>query len=130
MSPNEYIQNVLRTESTKDPVISEFGVNSRILHACMGTTTEAGELVDACKKSMFYGKTLDKVNLAEEAGDVLWYIAILCDELGVTFEELFEVNIAKLKKRYGEKFSDDKAENRDLTAEREILESGHSSVKE
>ena len=129
MTPNEYILNVLRTESTKDPIVSEFGVNSRILHACMGTTTEAGELVDACKKSMFYGKQLDKVNLAEEAGDVLWYIAILCDELGITFEELFEVNITKLKKRYGDKFSDESAENRDLAAEREILESGHSTIK-
>ena len=129
MTPNEYILNVLRTESTKDPIVSEFGVNSRILHACMGTTTEAGELVDACKKSMFYGKQLDKVNLAEEAGDVLWYIAILCDELGITFEELFEVTITKLKKRYGDKFSDESAENRDLAAEREILESGHSTIK-
>lgn len=128
MTPNEYIKNVLKTESTKDPVVSEYGVNSRILHSCMGVSTEAGELVDACKKSMFYGKQLDKVNLAEEAGDVLWYIAILCDELGITFEELFEVNITKLKKRYGEKFSDEKAEIRDLNAERKILEDGYSSL--
>jgi NTP pyrophosphatase (non-canonical NTP hydrolase) len=129
MTPTEYIKNVLITESTHDPVSSEFGVNGRILHASMGTCTETAEMLDACKKSMFYGKTLDKVNLAEEAGDVLWYLAILCDELNITFEELFEVNINKLKKRYGAKFSEHHAENRDLTAERQILEDGHSSVK-
>ncbi len=126
MTPTEYIKNVLRTESTKDPVVSEFGVNSRILHSAMGACTETAELLDACKKSMFYGKQLDKINLAEEMGDVLWYLAILCDELGVTFEELFEVNIAKLKRRYAEKFTDSEAENRDLVAERKILEDGHA----
>lgn len=129
MTPTEYIKLVKRTESTKDPVVSEFGVNSRILHACMGAVTETGELLDACKKSMFYGKQLDKVNLAEEIGDVFWYAAILCDELGVTFEEVFEVNINKLKKRYAEKFTDEEAEVRDLDAERKILEDGHSSIK-
>lgn len=129
MTPTEYIKLVKRTESTKDPVQSEFGVNSRILHACMGAVTETGELLDACKKSMFYGKQLDKVNLAEEIGDVFWYAAILCDELGVTFEEVFEVNINKLKKRYAEKFTDEEAEVRDLSAERKILEDGHSSIK-
>jgi NTP pyrophosphatase (non-canonical NTP hydrolase) len=128
VTPSEYIKLVLKTESTKDPVKSEYGVNSRILHACMGTVTESAELIDACKKSMFYGKTLDKVNLAEEAGDILWYIAVLCDELNITFEELFEVNINKLKKRYGDKFSDEKAENRDIDSERKILEDGHSSL--
>jgi NTP pyrophosphatase (non-canonical NTP hydrolase) len=96
----------------------------------MGTVTESGELIDACKKSMFYGKTLDKVNMLEEAGDVLWYIAILCDELNSSFEEYFEVNIAKLKARYGDKFTEHNAENRNLTTEREILENGHSQVKE
>jgi hypothetical protein len=33
-----------------------------------------------------------------------------------------ENNIAKLKARYGEKFSEDRAVNRDLKTERKILE--------
>jgi len=56
-------------------------------------------------------------------GDLFWYLAIACDELGVEFESLMETNIAKLKARYGEKFSEHKAENRDLDSERRILES-------
>ena len=51
-----------------------------------------------------------------------WYIAILCDEIETPFEEIWEKNIAKLKRRYEGKFTEAKAENRDLKAEREILE--------
>jgi len=47
-------------------------------------------------------------------------------ELGcdISFEQIQERNIAKLKERYGEKFSKDAALVRDLDAERKILEDG------
>lgn len=124
MTPTEYIENVLKTESVVRLSNETLGrqLNSRILHGAMGACTEGGELLDACKKHVFYGRELDKVNIKEEIGDVLWYIAILCDELGLTFEEVMDTNIAKLKARYGEKFSAEKAENRDLEKERAILE--------
>ena len=93
----------------------------RLLHAGIGLSTEAGEFLDALKKHIFYGKELDKVNLAEEMGDMFWYMAIVADELGFEFEEVMEKNISKLKARYGEKFTEEKAENRDLNTERDIL---------
>jgi hypothetical protein len=40
----------------------------------------------------------------------------------INLEECFEKNIAKLKARYGEKFSSEMAINRDLETERNILE--------
>jgi NTP pyrophosphatase (non-canonical NTP hydrolase) len=96
--------------------------NIRLLHALMGLTTEAGESLDALKKHLFYGKPLDEVNLKEEMGDLFWYLAIMADTLGVSFEEIQERNIEKLKARYGEKFTDEKAINRNLETERSILE--------
>jgi NTP pyrophosphatase (non-canonical NTP hydrolase) len=71
---------------------------------------------------LFYGKPLDEVNLKEEMGDLFWYLAIMADTLGVSFEEIQERNIEKLKARYGEKFTDEKAINRNLETERSILE--------
>ena len=117
MNNKTFTEQALRTESP------QFNTpNPRILHAAMGCVTESGELLDALKKSTFYGRELDLVNVKEEAGDLLWYLAILFDELGTTFEEEQERVINKLKARFPDKFTEDKAFNRDLTTERSILE--------
>ena len=114
----DYIQNALKTESI------HFNVEGRerLLHAGIGLATESGEFLDALKKSIFYGKDLDTINLKEELGDVLWYLAIAMDALGTDFETEMEKNIKKLKVRYGEKFTQELAENRNIEKEREILE--------
>lgn len=114
----DYIQDAIKTESVHFNVTGR----ERLLHAGIGLATESGEFLDALKKSIFYGKELDTVNLKEELGDVLWYMAIAMDALGTDFETEMEKNIKKLKARYGEKFSQDSAEKRDLKREREILE--------
>ena len=93
-----------------------------ILHASVGIATEAGEFLDSFKKAMFYGTPIDLVNLDEEIGDHLWYIAIYAEARGTTIEKLAEKNNKKLKQRYPEKFSKEGAENRDLFAERQVLE--------
>ncbi len=122
MSPSEYIQNALRTESKNYVFPATGDVTPRIEHAVMGIVTEAGELMDAVKKTKIYGKELDKVNLVEEAGDLMWYLAVLADELGVSFEEMWEKNINKLRARYPEKFSKENALDRNLEQERKTLE--------
>lgn len=99
----------------------------RLLHAAIGMETEAGEFIDALKKHIFYGKPLDLVNLQEELGDQLWYIAIACDVLGVTMEAMQMKVISKLRQRYPEKFSSEHAINRDLDAERKVLENNSAA---
>ena len=94
----------------------------RIFHAVLGMASEAGEAVDAVKKHLFYGKPLDEVNLLEEAGDMLWYLGVLSDALKVPLAEIAQRNINKLEARYGEKFSEQGATERDLDAERKTLE--------
>jgi NTP pyrophosphatase (non-canonical NTP hydrolase) len=95
-----------------------------ILHAIIGISTEAGELLDPVKKMMFYGKPLDPINLDEEIGDILWYIAIYATARATTILKLAETNSLKLRIRYPEKFTYYRALHRDLKAEREVLESG------
>lgn len=94
----------------------------RLLHAGMGLATESGEFVDMLKKHILYGKSLDEVNLAEELGDLFWYAALACDEMQISFESIMEKNIAKLRARYPNKFTEHDAVNRDLEKERKILE--------
>ena len=97
-----------------------------LLHAGMGMATESSEFLDALKKTIFYGRELDKVNLAEELGDTLWYVALAMNALGTDFEEQMQINIDKLKLRYPDKFSNEDAEVRDLVSERKLLEEANS----
>jgi NTP pyrophosphatase (non-canonical NTP hydrolase) len=125
MDPKTYVENVLRTESSDWAAIERRLGDKRavrLLHAAMGMTTESGEFVDALKKYVFYGRPLDGVNIMEEAGDLLWYVAVALDELGLSFELVMERNIEKLRKRYAAKFSEQEAHQRNLEQERAVLE--------
>ena len=127
---DNYTENVYRTLAPTDIASGVVASNDhllntkilRLLHAAMGIAGEAGEIIDPIKKSIFYGKKLDEVNLMEECGDLLYFVAVLLDELGYTFEEVMQINIDKLAARYPEKFTSAKAINRDLDKERKILE--------
>ena len=126
MKPADYIKKAIRTEVGEYQFAilksEKHWVPPRIEHAAMGLVTEAGEVMDALKKTKIYGKPFDPVNMKEEIGDVFWYLAIMCDELGISFEEVWEKNIAKLAKRYPEKFTEELALNRDTDGERKVLE--------
>ena len=99
-------------------------VPADVTHAILGIVTEAAELAEAWIDAVSGQKPLDLVNLKEETGDLLWYMALLGRGAGFTFEQAKTANIAKLVKRYGDKFTDFAALNRDLDGERQILEKG------
>lgn len=128
MTSNEYQVLALVTEFTPDFVRLEGKspehnmIVARVIHACLGLMSETGEIADALKKHIIYGRELDLINLMEESGDVSWYQALLLTAVKHTMEESMEKNIAKLKLRFGDKFTTDAATKRDLAAERKILE--------
>jgi|SRR5882672_1437074 len=127
MNDNQYQEDALRTESTPDFV--RLGgdhdhdvVVARLIHAVLGMSSEVGELADALKKHIIYGKALDEVNILEENGDLSWYQAVMLHAIKRSISEAHERNIAKLKVRYGDKFDSHKALNRNLEEERKALE--------
>ena len=91
------------------------------LHASIGLCTEASEVLDLYKKAIFYNKPLLHADLIEELGDNLHYLQMLCNELGITLTDLIETNMAKLKVRYPEGYSNNKAIKRDKAAERQVF---------
>lgn len=200
MNPNEYVKNVLVTESRDfGPIQQRLNEirNIRLIHACAGISSELAELIQLSEE---VEEKIDRVNLMEELGDILWYIGVASDALGAvddiagetpysgvkmddtdlhesidafisavgeisgllvdkaikknifygkpfnaqpiiehlrhihqnvkyllenagyTLEQARERNIAKLKARYGEKFTEAAALERNLAAERAILE--------
>lgn len=84
----------------------------RLIHAAMGISGEAGELIDAVKKHIMYGKALDVDNIKEELGDSLWYMALMLDLIGSSFEEVMALNHDKLEKRFPGGFTEKLAQER------------------
>ena len=98
-----------------------------LLHCAIGASTETGELLDAFKKNIYYGKELDLINIGEEIADVMWYLSNLARLCNLDFEVLLQNNINKLKVRYPEKFTNELAMNRNLDAELESLKGNYCS---
>jgi len=124
-APPTYQEEAMRTVSDDYPAIEERlkGIQMiNLLHSAIGLATEAGEALDMLKKHIFYGRPLDLTNFGEELGDCQWYAAIGADAIGTTLETIQATNVAKLHARYPVAFTPENAENRDLRAEREILE--------
>lgn len=93
-----------------------------VLHGIIGKATEAGELMELLLKTISDGQPFDSTNCIEEVGDGQWYDAIILRALGSNFDEVQRKNIAKLRDRYPNKFTEYDAKNRNLEKERETLE--------
>lgn len=84
-----------------------------LLHAAVGISGEAGELLDAIKKHTMYNKAVDIENVIEELGDLEFYMEALRSQLNITREQTLEANIKKLAVRYSSgKYSDQQAQER------------------
>ncbi len=109
----KFVDTVTSEESTSFLALSdrlveldEKGANiERLLTAAVGISAEGGEFMEIVKKMIFQGKPYDKSNkehLIIELGDVMWYVAQACMALGVSMDEVVEINVKKLARRYPE----------------------------
>lgn len=80
----------------------------------LGITGEAGEVADYIKKILYHNHEMSVEKLALELGDVLWYISYLSSVIGYDLDEIAQMNINKLKKRYPDGWDPDKSINRSL----------------
>ena len=88
----------------------------QLLTAALGLTAESGEFSEVVKKIILQGKPYNEDNvfhMKRDLGDICWYIAQACMALDTTFDEIIEMNVDKLKKRYpGGEFNVHQSENR------------------
>lgn len=87
--------------------------SDKMEEALFGLAGEVGELCDHYKKYMHQGHDIDYDHMAEEAGDVLWYLAEIVDALDVTLEDIARRNIDKLRNRYPDGFDPERSINRE-----------------
>lgn len=118
MNQNEYQNWALSKNLTKDQYdtlgerLGGSHPQLKALHAAMGISGEAGELMDAVKKHILYNKPLDAENIKEELGDLCWYMALMLDTIRSSFGEIMEMNHDKLEKRYPSGFTEKHAQAR------------------
>lgn len=96
-------------------------VNPRIFHGIVGVATEATELMEQLVRAVDQQLLIDPVDVLEEMFDVSWYSAIVHDALNTDMEHTFNCGIDKLRIRFPDKFNNDAANNRNIEAERQIL---------
>ena len=104
-----------------DRVVSldEKGANiERLLTGAVGINAEGGEVMEIVKKLLFQGKPWNDetiYHLKRELGDVMWYVMQCLIALDTDMDEIVEMNIEKLKKRYpGGEFDAYYSENREV----------------
>lgn len=94
-------------------------------HMALGCAGEVGELVDAIKKHTIYDKPLDRDNVIEELGDLIFYMQGIMNVLELNWnKDIGYSNVEKLKKRYKKlAFSTQEAQDRaDKVFEQQVMQ--------
>ncbi len=109
MNIEKYQRMAMRTASGGRDEPTE----SKLLNGILGLVGEVGEVVDHIKKVIFQGHDLNTELITEELGDILWYVALLSNGIGVSLDVIMKENIVKLKRRYPDGFDADRSKNRE-----------------
>ena len=81
-----------------------FPKNKAMEYLTLGLTGEAGEIANKVKKFIRDGAAKDeylakRIEIGYEIGDVLWYCAVLAEELDMNLGHIMENNLQKLADR-------------------------------
>ena len=81
------------------------------LHSLFEMCGELGEVQSIFQK-VYQGHQIKKEDLKLELGDLMWGIAEFCTVNNFDLNEIAEMNIDKLRKRYPEGFEEERSINR------------------
>lgn len=79
-------------------------MGNNLTYPVLGINGEAGEVAEKLKKiirdkSGVISKS-DRIEIAKELGDVLWYLTMCCRELGISISEVAAMNLQKIDDRH------------------------------
>jgi len=101
---SQFVENLCKPGI--DILVQMTSEDAHLTHMAMGVAGEAGELLDAVKKSVMYRKPLDRENVLEECGDILFFLQGILNHFNanegypVTLQDIIHANRDKLSKRY------------------------------
>lgn len=92
---------------------------ARLLNWGIGLGGESGEVLELLKHHIYAEEDINRMELAKELGDVLWYVSAIAETTGLHMVDIAELNLAKLQHRYYTgAYTDEEAQSRH---ERETL---------
>lgn len=89
----------------------------------LGLVDESGEVAEALLKFLNGEFTREEMNkkLADELGDVMWYIARVAEAAGHSLDVVAQGNIDKLQARYPQGFTTEASQHRDTQKEEDAV---------
>lgn len=105
MTGNEYQKLAART------INRDLNILEQEKHAIHGMVGEIGEIHSIYQK-VYQGHEIDTDHLKKELGDLLWFIAEYCTAMAWDMEDVMQMNIDKLRKRFPEGFEVDRSLHR------------------
>jgi NTP pyrophosphatase (non-canonical NTP hydrolase) len=102
MNFTDYQQLALQTDRT--PAATDMSADAARLIPLLGLAGEAGQLLTEYKKRLRDGPghVLFVDRVAEELGDILWYVANLASKYDLDLGDIAEQNLAKVRAHYEE----------------------------
>tara|TARA_B100000287_G_scaffold315933_1_gene299525 strand:- start:16008 stop:16328 length:321 start_codon:yes stop_codon:yes gene_type:complete len=93
MELNEYQNEALKT--------AIYPKDEKFIYTVLGLVGESGEVAEKVKKMMRDNTPQEECyrDIALELGDVLWYVANLSQEIGMSLEEVATLNLIKVNDR-------------------------------
>lgn len=88
-----------------------------LIHGTLGIFSESTEIAKSILESAKEGKEIDRLNIIEEVGDILWFANLIVEAMGTDWATVMDANIKKLARRYPSGYSDFNATNRNVAAE-------------
>ncbi|MBI4101338.1 MAG: nucleoside triphosphate pyrophosphohydrolase family protein [Candidatus Nealsonbacteria bacterium] len=92
------------------------GAGKNFVYPTLGLAGESGEVAEVVKRVIRDKNGLadeeTKAALIKELGDVLWYLAQIAAEFGLSFDEIAVTNIEKLRSRKERGMLHGKGDNR------------------
>lgn len=107
MTGKEYQKAALRTASGMN-----YEHHGMLMNGALGLCGESGEVADLVKKATFQGHELNAERVAEELGDVAWYLAVAAEAIGYSLDDILQMNVDKLLKRYPDGFDAERSVHR------------------
>lgn len=97
----DFAEHVAKLEKSGVSILSDMTrLKAEFAHMGLLVTSEAGELGDAIKAHVIYGRPLDVENVLEECGDILFAVQSILSKIGKTLDDAINDNIDKLSVRY------------------------------
>lgn len=87
-----HVSRFMKSERSHEECLSNFA---------LGIAGEAGEVVELIKKHLHHGNPLNREDLTEEIGGLLWYVQALATQAGITLTDAMAYNQAQLEARHG-----------------------------